>query len=196
MRMDSDADLRWQALLLGVVFEGGMALLALFLGWLLGQPALETFHWSLAAVAVGAVASVPMLALFLGIERWPVGPLARIRRFLDETIVPLFGRCSLVELALISLLAGVGEEMLFRGVIQAATSRWLGWAAALLIASALFGLLHPITRTYIVLAAALGAYLGGVWLLSGNLLTVIVTHALYDFVVLVYLLRRPRTSIS
>jgi uncharacterized protein len=195
MPMDSDADLRWQALLLVVGFEGGLAVLALGLGWLLGQPALETFHWSMDAVAVGAAASVPMLALFLCIERWPVGPLQRIRRYLDETIRPLFGPCSLVELAVFSFLAGLGEEMLFRGVIQAATARWLGLWPGLLIASALFGLLHPITRTYIVLAAALGAYLGGVWLLSGNLLTVIVTHAVYDFVVLVYLLRRRRTSV-
>jgi membrane protease YdiL (CAAX protease family) len=195
MTMDSDADLRWKAVLLGVVFEGGLGLLALFLGWLLGQPALETFRWSLEAFAVGTAASVPMVVVFLVIERWPIGPLARIRRILDETIRPLFGRCSLVELALISLLAGLGEEMLFRAVIQAVTARCLGWWPALLIASALFGLVHPITRIYIVLAAVMGVYLGAVWLLSGNLLTVIVTHALYDFVVLVYLLRRRRLPV-
>src|SRR5262249_11890084 len=195
MPMDNDANMHWQALLLVVGFEGGLAVLALGLGWLLGQPALETFHWSLDAVAVGAVASLPMLALFLCIERWPARPLKRIQRYLAETIRPRFGACSLLELAVFSFLAGLGEEMLFRGVIQAATARWLGMWSGLLIASALFGLLHPITRTYIVLAAALGMYLGGVWLLSGNLLTVIVTHALYDFVVLVYLLRRPRTPL-
>ena len=60
----------------------------------------------------------------------------------------------------------------------------------MLIASLLFGLLHPISLAYVVVAAALGAYLGLVWMYSGNLLTVVVAHALYDFVLLVYLVRR------
>jgi membrane protease YdiL (CAAX protease family) len=55
----------------------------------------------------------------------------------------------------------------------------------------LFGLLHPITPTYAVLAALMGAYLGGVWLASGNLLVPIVAHALYDFIALAYLLAPP-----
>ena len=58
---------------------------------------------------------------------------------------------------------------------------WPGLA----VASLLFGLLHPITPTYVAIAALLGAYLGAVWLATGNLLTVIVAHALYDFVALV-----------
>ena len=58
----------------------------------------------------------------------------------------------------------------------------------------MFGLLHPITRAYAVIAALLGAYLGGLWLAGGNLLTPIVAHALYDFVALVYLLRLRRAQ--
>jgi membrane protease YdiL (CAAX protease family) len=42
----------------------------------------------------------------------------------------------------------------------------------------------------VVLAAAIGLYLGWLFDLSGNLLLVIVAHALYDFVILVYLQRR------
>ena len=38
----------------------------------------------------------------------------------------------------------------------------------------------------------MGAYLGGVWLLNGNLLTVMVAHALYDFLALLILLLRGR----
>ena len=79
--------------------------------------------------------------------------------------------------------------MLFRGVFQGLLARWLGpgpgWGAA----SLLFGLLHPITPGYIVLAALLGAYLGSIWMFTGNLLTVMVAHALYDFLAMVLLLR-------
>jgi uncharacterized protein len=49
---------------------------------------------------------------------------------------------------------------------------------------------HWITRTYALLAALVGLYLGGLWLWTGNLLVPIVAHALYDFVALIWILRR------
>ena len=58
-----------------------------------------------------------------------------------------------------------------------------------MIASLLFGLLHPISMPYIVVSAFVGLYLGGAFLLSGNLLTVMVTHSIYDFGLMSYLLR-------
>ena len=94
----------------------------------------------------------------------------------------------------LSLAAGVGEEMLFRGVVQAVLDRWWGPWAALPVASLFFGLLHALTPTYAVLATLAGLYLGGVWLLTGNLLVVIVAHAFYDLIALVYLLRVKMAS--
>jgi membrane protease YdiL (CAAX protease family) len=40
-----------------------------------------------------------------------------------------------------------------------------------------------------IVATVIGAYLGVLWLWTGNLMTPIVVHALYDFVALIYLLR-------
>jgi len=91
------------------------------------------------------------------------------------------------------LLAGLGEEMLFRGVVQQALANWIGSPAgvwiALGIAAVLFALAHSITVAYAVLAGLIGLYLGGIWLVSDNLLVPITTHALYDFMVLLYLVR-------
>src|SRR5712692_8414115 len=143
---------RLRVVLLGAAFEGGLAGLALLLSWLFGQPPLAGCRWSAAALGLGVAATLPMLAVFAAITRWPVGPLARIRQILDDFIIPLFSGCSLIELALLSALAGLGEEMLFRGVLQPALGRWLGQPAGLLAASVLFGMLHPISLTYIVLA--------------------------------------------
>jgi membrane protease YdiL (CAAX protease family) len=53
----------------------------------------------------------------------------------------------------------------------------------------LFGALHALTPTYAILATLAGAYLGSVWLITGNLLVVIIAHGFYDFIALVYLLR-------
>jgi membrane protease YdiL (CAAX protease family) len=85
--------------------------------------------------------------------------------------------------------AGVGEEMLFRGVLQGVLARWLGTWEGLAVASLLFGLLHPISTTYVVVAGLLGAYLGAVWILSGNLLVVVIAHAVYDYLALRALFR-------
>jgi membrane protease YdiL (CAAX protease family) len=174
---------------LAVLFEGALAPLAVFLGWLLEQPALGRFAWRAEDAAIGALAALPMLGLFWIGRVWPVGPFRSIKRFFDNEARPLLAGCTWPDLALIALAAGVGEEMLFRGVFQGALVRWLGPVPGLGAAGLLFGLLHPITLGYIAVAAVLGTYLGGIWLLNGNLLTAMVAHTVYDFVALVVLLR-------
>lgn len=176
-------------MLVGVLLEGGLALLAWLLGWLLGQPALGTFRWDLRDAALGVAASLPLLAVFLACVRWPVGPLARIKRITDEFLRPLFASCTVYDLALLSLLAGVGEEMLFRGVLQPAAARWLGDWQAVLATSVLFGMLHLVTPAYGVMAGAMSAYLGWAHLERGNLLVVMVAHGFYDFIALLFLAR-------
>jgi membrane protease YdiL (CAAX protease family) len=130
---------------------------------------------------------------FLCFQRWPIGPLKRIQRFSEEVIRPLLAPCSLIDLIGISVLAGIGEEIFFRGVLQEAVTRWFNnvWIGIIAV-SILFGLMHSITFTYAVLATLMGAYLGCVWLYADhNLLVIVITHALYDFVVLLWLLRGP-----
>jgi uncharacterized protein len=180
--------------ILAILFEGALAPLAVLLGWLLERPALTGFAWNVEDAALGAIAILPMLGLFLLGQTWPVGPFRSIKRFFDEEARPVLGDCTWPDLALISLAAGVGEEMLFRGVFQGVLIRWLGPALGWGAASVLFGLLHPITLGYIVVAGLMGAYLGGIWLFNGNLLTVMVAHALYDFIALVILLRPEPVS--
>ena len=181
---------------LAVWFEGGAALLALVLGWLLSAPPLHYVEWSGAALAWGCLASLPLLAVMLGVTHFPRGPLARLDQLVREVIVPLVRSCSTLEFLLISVLAGVGEELLFRGVMQAQLARWWSPAAGLALASIAFGLAHAISTAYAVLAGLFGVYLGAVWLWSGNLLVAITAHAVYDFLTLVYLVRRdaPKTG--
>ncbi len=176
-------------IIFAVFFEGGLAPLSLVLGWLLGHPPLEHFAWSLPDAIWGVLAAIPFTLMFLAMLRWPIGPLGRVKKFCDTEVVPMLEKSTWAEIALISLSAGVGEEMLFRGVVQASLSSWLGFRWGLVLASVIFGLMHPISVTYVVIAAFLAVYLGAVWIVNGNLLTVMVTHALYDFAALAYLLR-------
>jgi uncharacterized protein len=189
---DTDEPSRAEIIVFAVFFEGGLAPLSLFLGWLLHHRPLDQFAWSRADAVLGVVATIPLILMFLAIMRWPIGPLSGIKKFWDTEVLPLLAKSSWSEIALISISAGVGSEMLFRGVLQAAFSSWFGATWGLTLTSVLFGLLHPISIPYVVLTCFIGFYLGTVWIFSGNLLTVMVVHALYDFAALAYLIRlRP-----
>jgi hypothetical protein len=141
---------------------------------------------------LGVAATVPLVLMFLAMLRWPIGPLSKVKDFCDHEVVPLLGESSWSEIALVSVSAGVGEEMLFRGVALPWIGGWLGLPWGLVIASVLFGLFHPISLTYMIIAAIFGFYLGAVMIACGNLIAVIVVHTLFDFAALSYLLRiRP-----
>jgi membrane protease YdiL (CAAX protease family) len=174
---------------LAVGFESGLALIAWLIGWPLGASPLATLQFSPSGLLFGLLATVPMLAAFFLLRRSKIPAIERIRQIFNEIAGPFFGSFTTFDLAVLSLVAGIGEEMLFRGFGQGALALWLGPWLALLLASVLFGLLHAITLTYAVLASLAGTYLGLVWIATDNLLTVILAHALYDFVALNYLLR-------
>jgi membrane protease YdiL (CAAX protease family) len=193
--MPDAASERRSVVSLAIAIEGGLVVLAVFLGWLLDQPPFEQYRWDASDAAVGLAATVPMLLLFFAMLRWPVGPLRAIKKFSEEVLRPLLAPCTVIDLLGISTLAGIGEEMLFRGVLQGSLAGRLGPWPALAIASLFFGLMHAITATYAVLAALLGVYLGWIYLLcDNNLLAATVPHVLYDFVALLYLLRGPGSA--
>jgi membrane protease YdiL (CAAX protease family) len=183
--MPSGQPARAQVVLLALVVEGGLVGLAWLGGWLLGPEPLATFHLEADDALWGVLATLPLLVLFGLCLVCPIPPLIRIRRLTAEVIQPLFAPLGIAELALICLLAGLGEEMLFRGVLQSACSEWLGEFGGLAMASGVFGLCHALTPTYAILATVMGGYLGWIWLASGNLLVPVLAHALYDFVALV-----------
>ena len=179
---------------LTLVFEGGLGILAWLLSLFFGSPPLSSFRWDARDALVGAAATVPMLAVFLICLYWPIGPLARIKSISEEIIGPLFGRCSIAELALIAAAAGIGEEMLFRGFLQAALDLRYGWLWGLCGASLIFGLMHSITHRRMPCSPdLLGAIPGWILAVSVQLLVPVIAHALYDFVALVYLVMASRS---
>ncbi|MEE8117822.1 MAG: CPBP family intramembrane glutamic endopeptidase [Gemmatimonadales bacterium] len=176
-------------LVAAVLFEGGLLLAAWVGGRLTGHPPFSGAVVTLPAVAWGVAATLPPLLALGGLTRcrWP--PLRRLLDSVDAAVTPLFVRCTLVQLAVIAAVAGLGEEALFRGLIQGGAVEWLGDAGGLLAASALFGLAHLVTPVYAILAGIMGLYLGVLQLWSGNLVVPIVAHAVYDLGALLYLVR-------
>jgi hypothetical protein len=83
--------------------------------------------------------------------------------------------------------AGVGEEVLFRGVLQPL----VGWPAA----SVLFGLAHMGGRAmapFAVWAAVMGGALGALAIATGGIVAPIVAHGVYDVLALAYVRRGAR----
>jgi membrane protease YdiL (CAAX protease family) len=180
------------ALAAGVIFEAALALVAFALGALAGVDPLLTLRLDARDAAIGAAATLPMLVFFVVFLKSGAAPFRSIRDALDERLWPVFRHASVTDLAAISALAGIGEELLFRGVIQPALAGYAGVVAGLVATSVIFGLAHSVTRTYAVIATLIGAFLGGLWLLTGNILVPVVAHALYDFVAILLYLRDAR----
>jgi membrane protease YdiL (CAAX protease family) len=162
---------------------------AFAIGALAGVPPFGRFRLDIAAVGYGVAATLPLLALLrwcLGTE-W--GPIRRLVKLVEEQLTPYLAGASAGGIVLLSLLAGVGEEVLFRGVIQAGFAERLPAWLAVGIAALLFGAAHWLTTSYAVLAALIGVYLGILFLVTDNLLVPAVTHALYDIAALSILVR-------
>ena len=184
---------RWFVVGCGV--ETALGVVALLLARWLDLSLAGHWRWEAEAMLWGALAVLPLLGLLGWTLVSRLAWVRSIREFLDATARPLFACWSVWQIALISAAAGVGEELLFRGVAQPWASTWLGEWAGLLLVSAIFGAFHSVTTGYAVVAAVMGLYLG--WLTNhfGNLLVPMVAHALYDFLALIYWLRiRPTTA--
>jgi membrane protease YdiL (CAAX protease family) len=176
-----------------IVFEGMIALGAYVLGDIVERPPGDRIAWNLGDALWGLVAAVPMLLALIVLIRLPIAAIERLREFSREFLIPMFRGATWSQLILISALAGLGEEMLFRGLIQHGLMESIGGTAGIVAGLALgsitFGLAHAATRTYAIVAGLVGLYLGGVFLMSGNLLVPIVAHAAYDIGAFVFLLR-------
>lgn len=174
--------------------EAGLLLLAWGLArWLEVAPG-DYLRLTPIAVLWGLVATAPLLLALAWMLTSNAAPLRSLVDLVTEQIGPLVSRCTLLELGCLSVVAGISEEVLFRGVIQPGLGAWMPEVGALLVASAIFGLVHAASRVYALFASAMGLYLGVLFMLQGNLIPPILTHALYDFVALNAVATRYRST--
>lgn len=181
-----------------VLFESALAFVAVGLGWLVEVAPWISASWDtgqvqavLGAIGVGALATLPLLAAFMVLQYSNFQSLNDLQDYMDRQIVPLFREATLLELGMISLAAGLGEEALFRGVIQTYLHQLMGPGAGpavpILLTSLLFGLVHYVTREYFIISAVMGAYLGLWFYYTGDIVVPIVIHTLYDWFALGYM---------
>ena len=184
----------WTLLLWALGFELAIGLAAVGLAWWLDVPLSARLRGGAREWSLGVGVGGAMFLVLLLLVRLPFEPLQRLSQLVRQLVESLFARQPLADLALLSAAAGVGEELLFRGFLQQWLAGHLPSAAAIALASLAFGLVHPITLSYAVLATAFGAVMGSMTAATGSLLPAIVAHGLYDFLALWYFARWAPSS--
>lgn len=118
-------------------------------------------------------AALGMTTVFL--SRVSVGRFAWARRLHNE-LRPIARQLSGVDIVLLAVLSALGEELLFRGVLQPVLGLW-GQALV-------FGLLHQMTGPsrwiWVTWAGVVGFVFGVLFQLTGSLLGPILAHALIN----------------
>tara|TARA_R110002095_G_scaffold211930_1_gene200615 strand:+ start:937 stop:1572 length:636 start_codon:yes stop_codon:yes gene_type:complete len=187
---DTNAQEQQFFILGGSLFSIGFIVIAFGMGWVLGVSPLQNLNWSWPDLFIGAAAVLPMFLFFLFAARTRISAFRKITRFLLDELGPRIVNGSVMELFILSIFIGLGEELLFRGVLQSWSSQY-GVVIAIIFTNLLFGILHSITRVYVIIATLMGVYLSLLLVLfpPQNLLIPITTHALYDFSCFLYIIR-------
>ena len=143
----------------------------------------QALRWSTSHVLFGLLAAVPPPLLMILLLESQLGArlpgVREVRQNISAVLVPLVGHVRFAEALALSCLAGLSEEVFFRGVLQ----REIGIG----FASVIFGLLHALSLPYVLWATVVGGYLGWLAQWSGNLWLPIVTHTVVDLIGLWYI---------
>ena len=179
-------------------FESSLIVVALILGYFADIDPFESLHFSEHSMMYGIIGTLPLYLIFMSMEQMPFPSVQKIRITLINSIAPSLDKKNWADLFILATIAGVSEEALFRGVIQPWMENSWGMMTGLLASSVLFGLLHAVTPLYAVLAASVSVYLGLSLDYGGerNLLTPIVIHTFYDFLVFIAIVKSYRATLS
>jgi membrane protease YdiL (CAAX protease family) len=169
-----------------------LLVLAIFVAGALLARQLLDLQWRLASYP--GMAQDVLLGLFLillgdGLLQGALQLVCR-ERYLDcfRALATYFHRQGPREIAAAGLLAGGGEELLFRGVVlEALLNRaGIGPVVAVGVSALLFGALHtlpgPRLAPFAVWAIWQGVLLGSLYIWTGSLLVVMLVHGAHDMI--------------
>ncbi|CAO1650079.1 CPBP family intramembrane glutamic endopeptidase [Salinibacterium sp. NYA9b] len=185
---------RW--LLISFTLFGGLALLTLLASGAFAAPLLaDVQSWPWVSWLLGVLAARPSLTagvlvgLAIGVIAVTVIAIISVRNEGDEVvslgdvqaILPR-NRQELVLGGLLSINAGIVEELLFRLALPALLFATTGNAiVAVVLSLLLFGLMHSYQGlTGIIVTTVLGAVFMAIYVLTGSILITIIAHALLD----------------
>lgn len=181
--------IRWNV----IVSHGLVAVVVLVGAWLAGVP-LEVLGWrgidttpgaTVTRIGLGLVLGTVIAIANLGLERILSAATLREARELRRLLSPTSLSGWLTLLLLVIPTIAIAEELLFRGALVGALAVGFDLSPWLLVvgSSIAFGAAHTAQGVVgVVVTAAFGFVLASVFVLSGDLLLVVVAHATVDVV--------------
>lgn len=136
----------------------------------------------LSDLLIGIAATLPLALLLFFFMRTTYRPLVEFRNAQIAYFANIGITFTWPVIIALGLMAGIGEELLFRGVLQEWAGRHMPMIAAIIVTNIVFGLLHMRTVLYALIAGFVGIYMGVLYLATDDLLVPITTHALYDMI--------------
>ena len=182
-------------------FEGSLGLLGFLGAYFVDVDLWSYIQWhQVEDILWGLGLSGVFFVIFLLLYHSPFHFAKKAKTKLENNIIHFFAGFGFFHILAAALVSGFAEEILFRGffhhAIQGGSSEKANVLAALFVSNVIFGLLHWITPFYAVYAGILGVLLGLSGLYFDNLLTPIVAHAAYNFLVLYYYFYKRKWRLS
>ena len=188
-----------------LLFEFGLGVIALLVAACFGVFLWNDIDLSIFSWGVAVIVTLPLLLAYFIVSAIPLRGLRQVQEIVEKLYREYLSHLSVFQLALLSLAAGFGEELLFRGLFQRGMTVLVGYCSTvpvpesgfadgriwfiILIVSLLFGIGHAITKTYFVLSFLVSVYFGILFQATNNLLLPVLVHAFYDFFVFMVLYR-------
>ncbi len=179
-------------------FEGSLLVIAFIIGWFVGINPFANLFFSEMAIFYGIVGTIPLFVFFMALYQIQIDSFQEVKRALLDTLAPNMVRLHWTDLFILAAIAGITEEVLFRGTIQPWLESSWGMTGGLIASNVIFGLVHAVTPMYAVLAALVGMFLGLSMDYGGdrNLLTPIIIHGLYDFLAFLVIVQTYRRELA
>lgn len=175
-----------------------LAKLKLQLAFLITALVLMQFAWVnlgnslplLAAVMAGTLAGAACFftVLLLVRSRTHVGAVLRVQICSTAKVL---GPMPLSAIGVLSLAAGVSEELLFRAVIQGWLTENVHYAVGIGISAIVFGWMHRGSAATFIFTSLYGLLFGFAYHLSESLAFVAAWHIVYDFFALLFIVKAP-----
>src|SRR5690554_4536337 len=120
-----------QFLKIATYFEGALILIAYGIGWAVSINPLAHIEFSGMALVWGILGTLPLYALFALSYNLPWQGMRAVRNFLVDKLGPFLSRYRWQQMLYLGFLAGISEEILFRGLLQPWFEQNWGWVGGL-----------------------------------------------------------------
>jgi len=112
-------------------------------------------------------------------------------RLILQNLRAMFANFTWPQIIAISILAGISEELLMLGLLQTGLQYYLNPFLSIVLVALIFGFMHFMNFTYMLLTFFGGLILGVAFYLSESLIMVVIAHTVYDICAFALIVKFP-----